>query len=46
MGRTTPTRLRDRGRVTIPKDIREEFGLEHGDWIVLKIHPLEEVDTS
>jgi AbrB family looped-hinge helix DNA binding protein len=31
------------GRVTIPAHIRRDLGLEKGDYVVVDVHPLEEV---
>lgn len=36
-----PTRVLERGRVTIPADLRREMGLEKGDYVVIDVKPLE-----
>lgn len=40
-GRRVPARILERGRVTIPKDVRDDLGLEHGDRVYLKIEPVD-----
>lgn len=30
------------GRVTIPSDVREEMGLEKGDYVLLDIEPIND----
>lgn len=34
--------LRREGRVTIPVSVREQLELDHGDFVVLDIEPVEE----
>lgn len=40
-GRRVPARILERGRVTIPKDVRDDLGLEHGDRVWLEVEPVE-----
>jgi len=37
---TCPTKVRDRGRVTIPADVRNNLGIEEGDYLLLNVEPL------
>jgi len=38
-----PTRIIEGGRVTLPADLRRELGLEKGDYVVVDVHPIDEV---
>jgi len=37
---TCPAKVRDRGRVTIPADVRNNLGIEEGDYLLLNVEPL------
>lgn len=41
-----PLRIDDRGRVTIPKDIREKYGLESGDKVDIVVTGAETTENS
>ena len=36
-----PAKVLDQGRVTIDASIRQDLGLEKGDFVVLQVRPLE-----
>jgi len=36
-----PTRVLKQGRVTIPAEVRRDLGIEHGDYVVIDVKPLE-----
>lgn len=36
-----PTRVLSNGRVTIPAEVRRDLGIEHGDYVVIDVKPLE-----
>lgn len=36
----TTTKIRQRGRVTVPQPIREELGLDEGDIVEIEIRPV------
>lgn len=38
-----PARVITGGRVTLPADVRREYGLEEGDYVVVDVQPLEGV---
>lgn len=37
-----PVRLISKGRVTIPKDVRDEYGLSEGDRIWIEVEPVDD----
>jgi len=37
-----PTRVIEDGRITIPAHIRQEVGIEKGDYVLINIRPIEE----
>lgn len=37
-----PTKLINNGRVTIPADVRQELGLQEGDYVMIDVKPLED----
>lgn len=37
-----PVKVTQNGRVTIPKEIREEYGLSDGDYVVITVDPIED----
>lgn len=39
-----PTRVIEGGRVTLPAHIRQDLGIEKGDYVVVDVRPLEEAD--
>ena len=39
--REAPVRVIDDGRVTIPADLRQELGIEKGDYVMIDVQPLE-----
>lgn len=39
-----PTRVLKQGRVTIPAEVRHELGIESGDYVVIDVKPLDEVE--
>lgn len=36
-----PARILQRGRVTIPKDVRDDLGLSEGDRVWLEVEPID-----
>lgn len=36
-----PTKVINNGRVTIPSDLRDELGLQEGDYVLIDVEPLE-----
>lgn len=36
--------LREYGRITIPASVREQLGLDYGDFVVIDVTPVEERD--
>ncbi len=40
-----PTKVINDGRVTIPAEVRRELGLERGDYVLVDVQPLEEVES-
>jgi AbrB family looped-hinge helix DNA binding protein len=40
----TPAKLIESGRVTIPATVRERYGLEKGDYVMIDVRPIEETD--
>jgi len=36
-----PTRVLREGRVTIPAEVRQDLGIEHGDYVMIDVEPLE-----
>lgn len=36
-----PTRVLKQGRCTIPAEVRNEHGLEAGDYVLIDVEPLE-----
>lgn len=36
-----PATVLENGRVTIPREIREELNLEHGDYVMLDVEVIE-----
>ena len=39
-----PTRVLEQGRVTIPAEVRRNLNLEKGDYVVIDVEPLGELD--
>lgn len=37
-----PTKVINNGRVTIPAEVRNELGLQEGDYVLIDVEPLEE----
>jgi len=35
-----PTKVINNGRVTIPADVRQELGLEEGDYVMVDVEPI------
>lgn len=46
MPRRVPARILERGRVTIPKDVRDDLGLEAGDRVWLEVEPVGDGDAQ
>lgn len=44
-GRRVPARILERGRVTIPKDVRDDLGLEAGDRVWLTVEPVGDAEN-
>lgn len=44
--RWTPARVLSKGRVTIPADTRRELGIGQGDYVLLSVRPLDEVERD
>jgi len=36
-----PARVINNGRVTIPADLRQELGIEKGDYVMIDVQPLD-----
>ena len=34
------------GRITLPKTVRQELGLEHGDFVIIDVQTVEEVHNG
>lgn len=34
------------GRITLPKSVRRELGLERGDFVVIDVRPVDEVNDG
>lgn len=43
--RTDVVKVNHRGRITIPKQTRDELGIEEDDYIVLKVSKIEDLPT-
>lgn len=42
MPERVPAKVLERGRVTIPKDVRDELGLEAGDRVWVEVEPIDD----
>lgn len=38
--------IRREGRITLPKSVRQELGLDYGDFVVIDVRPVEEVNDG
>lgn len=38
--------VRREGRITLPKSVRQKLNLDYGDFVVIDVHPVEEVDDG
>ena len=38
--------IRREGRITLPKSVRQELDLDYGDFVVIDVRPVEEVNDG
>ena len=41
-----PAKVHNNGRISIPVEIRREYGLQQGDYVLVEVEPLEGVEID